>query len=340
MDSPVSGGPARSRDGDLTVMASGDDDSLEYAKPILQTLAREVYTIQGGPGAGSMVKCVHQLLAGVHICVAAEAMAMAAKAGIDVDQLYEIVNGAAGASWMFTDRGKRMLSTDPDVKSALDIFVKDLGIVFEEARKMQCPIPVASAALQQFISGQSLGLGRLDDSQVVKVYENVTRVPVKGGVTNDASVPNKKLVLSNTFLNVHRDDVGSSTSEYCGIDSDGNLTISLCDHKIIVEITRSPPTMQGSSPFDDSNLELVETFEKFVIYKYTIDATSTVGTTFPFFHLQINVTSGTIELSTPDGTSWRKNVERGEVAFKEPAAALKQTNLGDSAFEGLIVRFT
>jgi putative dehydrogenase len=111
---------------------------------------------------------------------------MGAKAGIDVEQLYRIVNGAAGASWMFTDRGKRMLSEDPEVKSALAIFVKDLDIVHAEAKKLACPIPLASAALQQFISGQSLGLGRLDDSQVVKVYENVTKMSVvsKKGTAN------------------------------------------------------------------------------------------------------------------------------------------------------------
>jgi hypothetical protein len=342
VDSPVSGGPARSKEGDLTVMASGDDDSLMYAKPILDTLAREVYTIQGGAGAGSMVKCVHQLLAGVHICVAAEAMAMAAKAGINVDQLYEIVNGAAGASWMFTDRGKRMLLTDPEVKSALDIFVKDLGIVFDEARKMKCPIPVASAALQQFISGQSLGLGRLDDSQVVKVYENVTRVPVEGGLSNDdGPVLKKKLILANTFLKVHREDnVGSSTSESYEFDSDGNLSMTLKDYQIIVEITKAPPAMQVSSPFDDSDLDVVKTFETFVIYKHTIDVNSTVETSFPFFHLLINVTGGIVEQSTQAGTMWRKNMDRREVEFKEPASLLKQTNLSDSSFETLIVRFT
>ena len=105
---------------------------------------------------------------------------MAAKAGIDVGQLYRIVNGAAGASWMFNDRGKRMLEETPDVNSALAIFVKDLDIVYAEAKRLQSPIPVATAALQQFISGQGLGLGKQDDSQVVKVYENVTKVPVAG----------------------------------------------------------------------------------------------------------------------------------------------------------------
>ena len=108
---------------------------------------------------------------------------MGAKAGLDVDQLYNIVNGAAGASWMFGDRGKRMLTEEPEVKSALDIFVKDLNIVHEEAKKLTVPTPLASACLQQFIGGQGLGLGKCDDSQVVKVYEAFSGVKVAGGRT-------------------------------------------------------------------------------------------------------------------------------------------------------------
>ena len=115
---------------------------------------------------------------------------MAAKAGLDVEQLYQIVNGAAGASWMFSDRGQRMLAKDAEVKSALDIFVKDLGIVHTEAKTLASPIPVASASLQQFISGQGLGLGKCDDSQVVKVYEQITGVKVadKKDVEADSTI--------------------------------------------------------------------------------------------------------------------------------------------------------
>jgi len=135
-------------------------------------------------------------LAGVHIVVAAEALAWAAAAVLDVEQMYDIVNGAAGASWMFRDRGQRMIATastlnnnnkndDNDrseVKSMLDIFVKDLDIVYAEAKRLKAPIPMASAALQQFISGQGLGLGRKDDSQVVQVYETITGKKVQAGV--------------------------------------------------------------------------------------------------------------------------------------------------------------
>lgn len=233
LDCPMSGGSARAREGALTMMASGDEASLAKAKPMIDAMGKDVHIIQGGAGMGSTVKMVHQLLAGVHICAAAEALSLAAKAGLDVHQMYEIVNGAAGASWMFQNRGERMLEAgDPDVKSALDIFVKDLDIVHAEARTLKSPIPIASSALQQFVSGQSLGLGGKDDSQVVKVYESITGAPVgreKSATNNDNKIigaevgqywkmedgslekisevgdePRHKVVLSNEFVRALR----------------------------------------------------------------------------------------------------------------------------------------
>ena len=106
-DCPISGGAVRALAGEITIMASGEAKSLEHIDPLLQAMGKEIHVIPGGVGMGSTVKMVHQLLAGVHIVVAAEALALAAKAGLDVNQMYDIVMGAAGASWMFGDRGKR-----------------------------------------------------------------------------------------------------------------------------------------------------------------------------------------------------------------------------------------
>ena len=237
VDCPISGGPTRARLGTLTMMPSSDEKiSIEEAMPVLSAMAEMstseggIHIIEGGAGMGSMVKMVHQLLAGVHICAAAEALALAAKAGLDVRQVYEIVNDAAGASWMFKDRGQRMIKCDEsEVKSALAIFVKDLDIVYNEAKRLHSPIPLANAALQQFISGQSLGLSNSDDSTVVKVYENVTGITVgraaptnvnddTGGehdqwIMDDGSAetivevgnePRHKVVLHNEYVRVLR----------------------------------------------------------------------------------------------------------------------------------------
>lgn len=176
IDCPVSGGPARARAGDLSLFCGADGDAPALARiaPLLRRLG-DLRVINGGVGRGSAVKTVHQLLAGVHIVAAAEALSLAAAAGLDTAQMHDVVLGAAGNSWMFADRGRRMLDgDDAEVRSALDIFVKDLDIVHREAKRLRSPVPLSSAALQQFVSGQSLGLGRQDDSSVVRVYENVT----------------------------------------------------------------------------------------------------------------------------------------------------------------------
>jgi putative dehydrogenase len=184
-DCPISGGPVRALAGEITIMASGEETSLEYIDPLLQAMGKDIHIIKGGSGMGSTVKMVHQLLAGVHIVVAAEALALAAKAGLDVEQIYDIVKGAAGNSWMFSDRGQRMIDNpEKKVMSALAIFIKDMDIVYSEAKRLQSPIPLASAALQQFISGASLGLEKEDDSQVVKVYESLSGVSVKKSVSS------------------------------------------------------------------------------------------------------------------------------------------------------------
>lgn len=177
-DCPVSGGAVRALAGEITIMASGEPSSLEYVDPLFQAMGKEIHIIPGGVGMGSTVKMVHQLLAGVHIVAAAEALTLAEKAGLDVNQVYDIVGGAAGASWMFCDRGRRMIDSPDKVMSALGIFIKDMDIVHSESKRLQCPTPLASAALQQFISGASLGLAREDDSSVVKVYETLAGVSV------------------------------------------------------------------------------------------------------------------------------------------------------------------
>jgi 3-hydroxyisobutyrate dehydrogenase-like beta-hydroxyacid dehydrogenase len=210
VDGPVSGGAARARAGDLVVMASASTQAdFDFCRPVLDTLARQVFVIEGGVGMASTVKMVHQLLAGVHICVAAEALALAVAAGVDVQQLYEIVTAAAGYSWMFGDRGPRMMISDPEVMSALDIFVKDLDIVYQESKRLRAPIPVASTALQQFIAGQRLGLGKLDDSQVVRVYERITGVSVASSSASRVSPSGECRVTGNAVGDLWRLDDGS-----------------------------------------------------------------------------------------------------------------------------------
>lgn len=342
VDCPVSGGPARARQGDLTLIASGEASCLDFAKPVLDALAGEVHVIQGGAGGGSTVKCVHQLLAGVHICAAAEAMAMAAKAGIDVAQLYRIVNGAAGASWMFTDRGKRMLEKDPEVKSALAIFVKDLDIVYAEAKKLMSPIPVATAALQQFISGQSLGFGKLDDSQVVKVYENVTKVPVVGSPESRSS-SKSNICVENEYVKVLQKSIqGTDKVSFSSSAKSGFHSMTLRNVLIDVEIAKAPP-MSSREAMSAAMHELVWQSEQVRVYKLSIPAGESTEISYPFFHLAISLSNGDVVINVLSGSEtslqWTVNIAAGAVEWNQPVLNRRATNCGETALEQYIVEF-
>ncbi|OTA15048.1 oxidoreductase [Xenorhabdus vietnamensis] len=174
LDAPISGGALKAMQGQLTIMASGPSELFERLIPIFEVIAERLYYIGNEIGQGSIVKMIHQLLAGVHIAVAAESMALAAKAGIPLDLMYDIVTHAAGNSWMFENRVPHILAGDYTPKSSVDIFVKDLGIVLEAGREMRFPLPMAATAHQMFLTASNEGLGQWDDSAVIKTYKGIT----------------------------------------------------------------------------------------------------------------------------------------------------------------------
>lgn len=171
LDAPMSGGRARAESGELTFMASGSTKAFASAESILSATSAKVFRLGNRPGIGSLVKTVNQLLAGVHIASAAEAMALAAKAGADTRAVYEVISASAGNSWMFGNRVPHMLDDDYAPLSAVDIFVKDLGLVLDTGHEHRLPLPLAAAAHQLFLAAAGAGWGRLDDAAVVKVYE-------------------------------------------------------------------------------------------------------------------------------------------------------------------------
>jgi L-threonate 2-dehydrogenase len=173
LDAPVSGGAIKAEAGEMTVMASGSQAAFDRLQPVLDAVAAHVFTIGERPGQGSTVKIIHQLLAGVHIAVAAEAMALASRAGVPLDLMYQVVTQAAGNSWMFENRMPRVLSGDYSPRSAVDIFVKDLKLVAEQGQALNFPLPLASAALNQFLSASNAGHGQEDDSAVIKAYAGI-----------------------------------------------------------------------------------------------------------------------------------------------------------------------
>ena len=174
LDAPVSGGAIKAEAGEMTVMAAGADAAFHQLQPVLDAVAGKVYRVGSEPGQGSTVKIVHQLLAGVHIAVAAEAMALASRAGISLDLMYDVVTHAAGNSWMFENRMARVLSGDYQARSAVDIFVKDLTLVADTARELRFPLPLASTALNMFLAASNAGHGKEDDSAVIKIFDGIT----------------------------------------------------------------------------------------------------------------------------------------------------------------------
>ncbi|GAA1754485.1 NAD(P)-dependent oxidoreductase [Kocuria aegyptia] len=173
VDAPVSGGTARAATGDLLVMVGGAVEDVDAVRPLLDAMAGNAPVVGPRVGDGQRFKVVNQLLCGVHIAVAGEALALADSMGLDAAQCLEVLSTGAATSFMFEDRGPRMLQGDQaEVRSALDIFVKDMGLVTDAARAVDQPVPLASAAEQLYVRGRREGHGRHDDSVVFDVLRS------------------------------------------------------------------------------------------------------------------------------------------------------------------------
>ncbi len=173
IDAPISGGAAKAASGQMTMMTAGKPEAYAIAEPFLNAMAAKVYKLGDSAGAGSKVKIINQLLAGVHIAAAAEAMALGLREGVDPDALYEVITNSAGNSWMFENRMAHVLAADYTPLSAVDIFVKDLGIVLDMARATKFPLPLSSTAHQMFMQASIAGFAKEDDSAVIKIFPGI-----------------------------------------------------------------------------------------------------------------------------------------------------------------------
>ncbi|OWV86833.1 L-threonate dehydrogenase [Rhizobium sp. R693] len=174
LDAPISGGAKRAAAGELTIMASGEPEAFERSEAVLTALAQKVYRLGDKPGVGASVKMINQLLAGVHIAAACEAIALASKLGLDLSTVYEVITASAGNSWMFENRMPHVLEGDYRPLSSVEIFVKDLGIIQDMARSERYPAPIAAAALQMYLAASGAGMGKDDDSSVARIYAQLS----------------------------------------------------------------------------------------------------------------------------------------------------------------------
>lgn len=180
LDGPISGGSVKAASGQITVMASGTPEAFAAARPVLDVIAETVYELGSEPGLGASYKIVNQLLAGVHIAAAAEAITFAKKLGLDLEQVYKVITASAGNSWMFENRVPHILEGDYTPHSAISIFTKDLGIVSAIGRMEQFPLPVAATALQMFLATEAAGMGADDDASVARMIARVTGLDLPG----------------------------------------------------------------------------------------------------------------------------------------------------------------
>ena len=172
LDAPVSGGVARAERGDLLIMAGGPEDLFAGFRPALDAMGSTVVHCGPSAGDGQSVKLVNQLLCGVHIAAAGEALAYAEALGLDPESVYETIRHGAAGSFMLEDRGRRMLDRQfLPPKSAMDIFVKDMGLVREAAAERGFETPLSDAAHRLYETGSSMGFGREDDSGILRVFE-------------------------------------------------------------------------------------------------------------------------------------------------------------------------
>lgn len=178
VDAPISGGAAKAASGELSVMAAGAPDAFAACAGIFDAICAKLYRLGEQPGQGSKVKMINQLLAGVHIAAAAEAMALGLRAGCDPDALYEVISNSAGSSWMFQNRVPHILQGDYTPLSSVNIFVKDLGIVLDYAKQSVFQLPLSATAHQMFMQASAAGHGGEDDSAVIKLFPGIS-LPVK-----------------------------------------------------------------------------------------------------------------------------------------------------------------
>jgi 3-hydroxyisobutyrate dehydrogenase len=183
LDAPISGGAKKAASGDLSIMASGSAQAFDLAAGALAAIAAKVHRLGDAPGVGASVKMINQLLAGVHIAAACEAMTLAAKMELDLDAVYQVIKGSAGNSWMFENRVPHILEGDYTPLSAVEIFVKDLGIVQDIARQERFPAPIAAAALQMYLATSGAGMGGDDDASLARLYAQLsgTKLPENDG---------------------------------------------------------------------------------------------------------------------------------------------------------------
>jgi 3-hydroxyisobutyrate dehydrogenase len=167
VDAPVSGGQAGAQNGLLTVMCGGEQSAFDAAKPVAMAFSR-AFTLLGASGAGQLAKMVNQIAIAGLVQGLSEAIAFGAKAGLDMEQVLEVIGKGAAQSWQMDNRGKTMIAGKFEFGFAVDWMRKDLGLCLDEAKRNGARLPVTALVDQFYADIQAMGGNRWDTSSLIK----------------------------------------------------------------------------------------------------------------------------------------------------------------------------
>jgi len=185
LDAPVSGGPAEAGTGKLVFLVGGDAAVVERCRALLMTLGTEIHHV-GPLGSGQIVKIVNNVMSMGNVAVAAEAMVLGVKAGMDPQRLFDILSTSGGRSHHFLKRFPNVLKGDFTPYFGIGLSRKDVSLALAMAARLEVPMLVASTVRQVYEAAHAQGFGQLDMAAVTKLYEHWTGVTVRGDGARDA----------------------------------------------------------------------------------------------------------------------------------------------------------
>ncbi|MDP6457940.1 MAG: NAD(P)-dependent oxidoreductase [Candidatus Bathyarchaeota archaeon] len=172
LDAPVSGGAIGARDGTLSIMVGGDDETFKGCLPVLKAMGKTI-THVGGNGMGQTVKLVNQILVGTTMLGVAEALMFAKKSGVDLEKCHTAVSGGAAGSWQLTNNGARLLKGDMDPGFKIKDYLKDLRLIMEAAAEVKMPLVESSVVQQMYKSLEADGLTEKGTQAIIKAVEKL-----------------------------------------------------------------------------------------------------------------------------------------------------------------------
>lgn len=173
VDAPVSGGPAGAQNGTLSIMAGGDAAAFAQAQPYFAAMGTTI-THVGESGAGQTVKLCNQLICGINIQAICEAIALGRASGVDLQQLRKVLLGGSAASWMLDKLGPAMIEGDASAGFRIDLMLKDLRLVAQQAQETSVPLPATALVTTQYLDARAHGEGSNGNQALFRVYDRMT----------------------------------------------------------------------------------------------------------------------------------------------------------------------